>query len=82
MPRYRIISQVNNSKKKCEEIHLNGYEERTFRLSHGLYEFLNSNTMPTETILVSGKIGLAFIKLWKLRKKNKTIFSMSMTDIS
>lgn len=76
MPRYRVISQppINTSKK--EEVHLSDYEERRYRLSHGLYEFLNLNIMPTETNLLIGKIGLAFIKSWKLRKKNKVIFSM------
>jgi hypothetical protein len=78
MPKYRIISQPLNNKTKREEIYLNDYEERKLRLSHGLYEFLNLDILPTETHLVAGQMGLAFIKLWKLRKRKKDIFSIGM----
>jgi hypothetical protein len=76
MARYRIISEPSNKTSKKEETQLNDYEERKYRLSHGLYEFLDLDIMPTETNLLSGKMGLAFIRIWKLRKRRKKVFSM------
>jgi len=81
MPRYRIISESTSKKTQLEEIHLNDYEERKYRLSHGLYEFLDLDIMPTETNLLVGKVGLAFIKSWKLRRRRKEVYSMATNKV-
>jgi len=80
MPRYRIISENNTKDSIKDEIYLNSNEESEYRLSHGLYEFLQLEIMPTETNLLRGKIGVAFMKIWKLRKRRKDIYSLSLND--
>lgn len=78
MPRYRVISENNTKDITKDEIYLNSNEESECRLSHGLYEFLQLEIMPTETNLLRGKIGVAFMKIWKLRKRRKDIYSLSL----
>lgn len=76
MPRFRIISEpIKNNIKN--DVELDYYEECNLRLSHGLYEFLKLEIMPTETHLLTGRMGKAFMKFWRIRKRIKEIFSMS-----
>lgn len=78
MPKHKIISDVVNSVISKAETELSLGEESKLRLSHGIYEFLQLDIIPTETGLLKGKIGLAFFKIWKLRKRKKTIYSLGL----
>lgn len=80
MPRYRVISENIKEDKIKDDLYFTPSEESEYRLSHGLYEFLYLEIMPTETNLLKGKIGLAFFKIWKLRKRRKDIYSLSLND--
>jgi hypothetical protein len=79
MPRFRIISEpIENNAKK--DIELDYHEECNLRLSHGLYQFLKLDIMPTETHLLTGRMGKAFMKFWRIRKRIKDIFSIGIFD--
>lgn len=79
MPRFRIISDpIQNNIKN--DVELDYYEECNLRLSHGLYQFLKLDIMPTETHLLTGRKGKAFMKFWRMRKRIKDIFSMSIFE--
>lgn len=82
MPSYKIISDVLHSSDCESEIELNSIEETDLRLSHGIYEFLQLDIIPTQTNLLKGKIGLAFFKIWKLRKRKKAIYSLGLNTKS
>lgn len=79
MPRFRIISQPNKDNVK-PSIELDYHEECNIRMSHGMYEFLKLEIMPTETHLLTGRMGQAFMKFWRIRKRIKDIFSMSISN--
>ena len=79
MAKFRIISEVKQTVK--EDNYLQDHEEISCRLSHGLYDFLHFDKMPTEIHLLIGTKGLAFMKLWKLRKRKKEIYSFGMLDV-
>lgn len=79
MPRFRIISQPNKDNVK-PIIELDYHEECNIRMSHGMYEFLKLEIMPTETHLLTGRMGQAFMKFWRIRKRIKDIFSMSISN--
>lgn len=79
MGRHRIISTIQQNKKKEEYLPEN--EEIQYRLSHGLYDFLYLDIMPTETYLLIGNKGMAFMKFWKLRKKRREFLSIGMLKI-
>ena len=80
MPRFRIISQpINNNVKTDTELEY--YEECNIRMSHGMYDFLKLDIMPTETHLLTGRMGQAFMKSWRIRKRIKDIFSMSILNL-
>jgi hypothetical protein len=79
MPRFRIISEpIKNNIK--HDVELDYYEECNLRLAHGMYEFLKLEIMPTETHLLTGRMGKAFMAFWRIRKRIKYIFSMGIFD--
>lgn len=79
MPRFRIISEPIEINAK-KDIELDYHEECNLRLSHGLYQFLKLDIMPTETHLLTGRMGKAFMKFWRIRKRIKDIFSIGIFD--
>lgn len=79
MPRFRIISEPIKNNIKTD-VELDYYEECNLRLSHGMYEFLKLEIMPTETHLLTGRMGKAFMKFWRIRKRIKDIFSIGIFD--
>jgi hypothetical protein len=78
MPKYRVIPDLLQKINKKEECFLSEHEESELRLSHGIYAFLNLDIIPTDTRLLKGNKGMAFFKIWKLRKKRKIIYSFGL----